>query len=66
MHRLLARYPLAAAAHSPLPRHVAKPWTEEPDAGNPHVRICGSLGGAILRGDPTVLDDPQNATPMVR
>jgi hypothetical protein len=31
---------------------VAKPLLEEPDAGNPHVRVCGSPGGAIPRGDP--------------
>jgi hypothetical protein len=37
----------ASAASHPLPRHVAKPWTEEPDAKNPHVRSCGSLGGVI-------------------
>src|SRR5262249_48202851 len=24
--------------------HLAKPWAEEPDAGNPHVRIRGSPG----------------------
>ena len=23
---------------------VAKPYPEEPDAGNPHVRICGGPG----------------------
>ena len=46
MARLLAHYPASAALH-PRPRHVAKPWTEEPDAENPHVRIRGSLGGAI-------------------
>jgi len=39
--------------HPSRRRHVAKPWTEEPDAGNPHVRIFGSLGGAIPWGDPT-------------
>jgi hypothetical protein len=33
---------MLAASH--LPGHVAKPWAEEPDAGNPHVRIRGSLG----------------------
>ena len=43
------------AAHSSLHRHVAKPWAEEPDAGDPHVRIRGSLGGAIPWGDPTNL-----------
>ena len=43
----------ATAAHPSLHRHVAKPWAEEPDAGNPHVRIRGSLGGVIPRGDPT-------------
>ncbi len=37
------------AAHQFLSRHVAKPWAEEPDAGDPHVRIRGSLGGAIPR-----------------
>jgi hypothetical protein len=42
-----------AAAHPFFHRHVAKPWTEEPDAVVPHVRIRGSLGGAIPRGDPT-------------
>ncbi len=26
--------------------HGAKPWPEEPDAGNPHVRICE--GGRAL------------------
>jgi group II intron reverse transcriptase/maturase len=40
---------LAATAHSPLPCHVAKPWAEEPDAGNLHVRICGSLGAQSPR-----------------
>jgi hypothetical protein len=34
----------ATAAYSHLPRHVVKPWPKEPDAGNPHVRIRGSLG----------------------
>src|SRR5215469_5955721 len=34
----------AAAAPSHLSPHVAKPWSEEPDAGNLHVRIRGSLG----------------------
>jgi hypothetical protein len=43
----------AAAAHPFFHRRVAKPWTEEPDAGNLHVRIRGSLGGVIPRGDPT-------------
>ena len=42
----------ATAAYSHLPRHVVKPWPEEPDAGNPHVRIRGSLGDNP-RGDPT-------------
>jgi len=28
--------------------------SEEPDAGNPHVRICGSPGLATARGHPTV------------
>ena len=42
----------ATAAHPFLSRHVAKPWAEEPDAGDPHVRIRGSLGGAIPRGPP--------------
>ena len=42
----------ATAAHPFLSRHVAKPWAEEPDAGDPHVRIRGSLGGAIPWGDP--------------
>ena len=36
----------ATAAYSHLPRHVAKPWPEEPDAGNPHVRI-GEPRGVI-------------------
>jgi RNA-directed DNA polymerase len=53
MLRLLARYPLPEA-HSLNCRYVANPWTEEPDAVVPHVRIRGSLGGAIFRGDPTV------------
>jgi hypothetical protein len=26
--------------------------SEEPDAGNPHVRICGSLGWVTTRGHP--------------
>jgi hypothetical protein len=43
-----------AAAHPFFHRHVAKPWTEEPDAVVPHARIRGSLGGAIPRGDPTI------------
>jgi hypothetical protein len=41
MNRLLERYPLPQPAHL-LPRYVAKPWTEEPDAENSHVRIRGS------------------------
>jgi hypothetical protein len=45
----------ATAAHPCPHRHLAKPWTEEPDAGNSHVRLRGSLGGAILRGDPTTI-----------
>jgi len=38
---VLERYPLAPAivVHS-IYRHAAKPWPDEPDAGNPHVRIC--------------------------
>ena len=47
-----AALPASAATHL-FPRCVAKPWTEEPDAGNLHVRIHGSLEGAIPRGDPT-------------
>jgi hypothetical protein len=43
----------ATAAHPSCSCHVAKPWTEEPDAENLLVRIRGSLGGVILRGDPT-------------
>ena len=31
---------------------VAKPCSEEPDAGMPHVRICGGPGAATLRGYP--------------
>ncbi len=34
-----------------LPRFGGHP---EPDAGNPHVRICGSPGGVSPRGDPAV------------
>ena len=34
--------PPTGPAHCPLPRHVANLCTEEPDAGNPHVRVCGS------------------------
>jgi hypothetical protein len=45
----------ATAAYPSLHRRVAKPWAEEPDAGDPHVRIRGSLGGAIPWGDPTNL-----------
>jgi len=41
----------ATAAHPSLHRHVAKPWAEEPDAGDPPVRFGGS-GGAILRPYP--------------
>ena len=36
----------AGASYPCRYRRVAKPWTEEPDAGNLHVRIRGSLGGA--------------------
>jgi hypothetical protein len=39
--------PAAGAPHPSCKRRVAKPWTEEPDAGNLHVRLHGSLGGAI-------------------
>src|SRR5262249_20853883 len=51
----------ATAAASNLPGHVANPWTEEPDAGNPHVRIRGSLGPqSPSRPDPplSVFDSP--------
>jgi len=30
-----------------IPRQVANPGPEEPDAGNPHVRICEGGEGAI-------------------
>ena len=34
--------------------HVASSRPDEPDAVVPHVRICGSPGGAIPRGHPAV------------
>src|SRR5690242_14222013 len=43
---------LSAAASIHPSARVANPPLEEPDAGIPHVRICGSPGGAILRGHP--------------
>ena len=33
-------------------RHKANPSIEEPDAGNPHVRICGSPGLVMAQGHP--------------
>src|SRR4029077_15352559 len=51
--------PAAAAAHRPPVRqttlavfeqnHVANLFLDEPDAGNPHVRICGSPATATRR-----------------
>ena len=32
---------------------VANPCPEEPDAGNPHVRICGGLGATATLVYPT-------------
>jgi hypothetical protein len=51
----------AAAAHPHFPGHVAKPWTEEPDAGN---RTYGSgLWGGVTtpRGHPTGLSQAEAA-----
>jgi hypothetical protein len=50
----------AAAAHPHFPGHVAKPWTEEPDAG---IRTYGSVGasGSNPRGDPTGLSQAEAA-----
>ena len=50
---LAAALPASAAARRPqrLPPR-SESVTEEPDAGNPHVRICGSPG-RNPRGDPT-------------
>jgi len=51
--------PAATTAPSHLPGHVAKPWTEEPDAGNPHVRIRGSCA---LKAHG--IQSPEMATPV--
>ena len=40
MTQLLEQYPLPQPRLRSSPIYVAKPWTEEPDAGNPHVRMC--------------------------
>src|SRR6185437_6135720 len=39
-------YPASARRLSPARSTHANPLSEEPDAGNPHVRICGSPGQA--------------------
>jgi hypothetical protein len=41
-----AGFTLASASHAVPPGNVtlAKPCLDEPDAGNPRVRICGSPG----------------------
>lgn len=31
----------SASTHCPFLRRVAKPYSEEPDSGNPLVQICG-------------------------
>jgi len=38
-------FPAPAAAHRAPVRHVANPIPKEPDAGIPHVRICGGPSG---------------------
>jgi hypothetical protein len=52
----------ASSAHRAPLRYVASPCSEEPDAGIPHVRICGSPGAAgatwrsrVARFGPAVL-----------
>jgi hypothetical protein len=54
MHRLMKRYPLPRPriAHPLLPR-AASPRHEEPDAGNPHVRIRGGPGTGTSPAYPT-------------
>jgi hypothetical protein len=37
----------------------AVPQCDKPDAANLHVRICGSLGGAVPLGDPATRDEAQ-------
>ena len=49
-------YAASADPAPPCRHHVANPWTEEPDAGNPHVRIRGSPGSANSRGHPSLLE----------
>ncbi len=44
--RTAEEFPLPRPAHRSPVRHVANPCPEEPDAGNPHVRICGSPPGS--------------------
>jgi hypothetical protein len=45
--------PAAGAPHLSRYRRVAKPWTEEPDAGNLHVGSAGASGEQSPEGDPT-------------
>lgn len=48
--------PFATGTCGPLRiQRVANPLLDEPDAGNPHVRVRGSPGGAIRRGHPAAL-----------
>ena len=57
VRKRVAAASVAASSYRP-PVHVAKHSDEEPDAGNLHVRICGSPGGAIPRGHPTAKSLP--------
>src|SRR5262249_31092015 len=54
--------PAPATAHRPPVSHVANPTLEEPDAGNPHVRIRGGPGRQL----PGLPDRMLRATQKVR